>query len=606
MQLADCNSKKSSYLSIVKLKLPPKLQLFIPIFAGIIISIVAITIISINIARNTLYDSIEENLKLEVHNLMKMFEREYALKLEKVKTDLKVANDYFYSEDMQVADEQIQITATNQISNQLHQVEVKKWQRNGKTLQNSFDFVDKMQYLFGGTITIFQKIDSGLLRISTNVLKKDSSRAIGTFIPNDSPVVKTVESGETYIGRAFVVNDWYITAYEPIIKNGKIIGALYVGGKEKDIEKLREIVMGTTIGISGFPYVFDDDAVFVIHPVSEGEDWSHLGFMQEIMEMKSGTLRYYSPTTESSRLTAFNYFEDFHFYVAATIDPVLEARPLISKIIRNSLIVGLIILLALSLFVYFVASENIHRFLKAIESSNKKLSSAREALKRSEKLAELGQLSAAIFKEINKPLSNIFEKSRSLQENFDPDSSVFQNLQEISSQAQKGKNTLSGILNFSKDTRMTLKETNINEMLDICARELVLPKDVSLDIVHDPQNPSLYLDTSKMIQAIKNVARNSIESFSGKGMVNLRAESGSRQVVISIEDNGPGIKPAEYERLFDPFYQDEPRKEKGTGLGLAVSYGIVKMHQGEINIRSNSDQAAGQTGTTVRISLNRN
>ncbi|MDZ7741691.1 MAG: Cache 3/Cache 2 fusion domain-containing protein [Bacteroidota bacterium] len=598
--------KISSYLSIVKLKLPPKLQLFIPIFAGIIISIVAITIISINIARNTLYDSIEENLKLEVHNLMKMFEREYAMKLEKVKTDLRVTSDYFYIQELKIKNKKLSISAANQINGKQHEVEVDQWLRDGAQLQGNFEFVDKMQELFGGTITIFQKIDSGLLRISTNVLNNDGSRAIGTYIPNGSPVVQTIEKGETYIGRAFVVNDWYITAYEPVIKAGKVIGALYVGGKEKDLDELKEIVMGTTIGISGFPYVFDDDAVFVIHPVSEGEDWSHLDFMQEIMEMKTGTLRYYSPTTEGRRLTAFNYFEDFHFYVAATIDPVLEAQPLISKIIRNSVLVGLIILLALSAFVYFVTSEKIHRFLNAIESSNKKLSSAREALKRSEKLAELGQLSSAIFKEINKPLSNIFEKAKSLQENFDKDSSVYQNLQEISSQARKGKNTLSGILNFSSDTRMTLKETNINEMLDICAREMIVPGNVRLLVEKDPRDPSLYLDTSKMIQAIKNILKNSIESLSAKGNVKLKAESGNRQLVISIEDDGPGIDQAEFERLFDPFYQSDRQEGKGAGLGLAVSYGIIKMHQGEINIRSNTDPAAGPTGTTIRISLNRN
>ncbi|MCF8399193.1 MAG: Cache 3/Cache 2 fusion domain-containing protein [Bacteroidales bacterium] len=587
----------------MKLNLPPKLQLFIPIFAGIIISIVAITIISINIARNTLYDSIEENLKLEVHNLMKMFEREYALKLEKVKTDLHVADDYFFARKLKVQDDNVEISATNQITGEQHLVEVKKWVHNGNQLQGNFEFVDKMQSLFGGTITIFQKIDSGLLRISTNVLKKDSTRAIGTFIPNNSPVVKTIKNNETYIGRAYVVNDWYITAYEPILKNGEIIGALYVGSKEKDIEKLREIVMGTTIGISGFPYVFDDNAVFVIHPVSEGEDWSHLDFMHEIMDMKHGTLRYYSPTTKSHRLTAFNYFEDFHFYVAATIDPEIEARPLINKIIRNSIIIGLIILVALSVFVYFITSESIHRFLNALETSNRKLSSAREALRRSEKLAELGQLSAGIFKEVGKPLNAILEKAKQLQESFDKDSSVYRNLDIISREARKGKSTLSGIMNFSTDTKMILKETNINEMIDICARELIIPDHVDLRIEKDPSDPSLYLDTSRMIQAVKNIARNSIESIRKEGYVLIKVASGSRKVVISIEDNGAGIESTEIGKLFDPFYKKDQKAEKGAGLGLAVSYGIVKMHQGDIQILSNMDPDKGETGTKVSISL---
>ena len=83
------------------------------------------------------------------------------------------------------------------------------------------------------TTTIFQKIDSGYVRVSTNVLNLDGSRAVGTYIPNGSPVVQTIETGKVYIGRAYVVNDWYITAYEPLVHNGEIVGMLYVGDKEK-------------------------------------------------------------------------------------------------------------------------------------------------------------------------------------------------------------------------------------------------------------------------------------------------------------------------------------------------------------------------------------
>lgn len=586
----------------MKIQLPPKLRLFLPIFIGIIIAIFVITYLSINTAKNNLDGLIENNLKLEVHNLMKMFEREYALKLEKVKTDLKVAHDYFYTQKFEVGRQELSMPATNQITEYTHEVPVNEWFLDGVLVQNHYGFVDKMQSLFGGTVTIFQKIDSGYLRISTNVPQLDGSRAIGTYIPNNSPVVQSVEQGETYFGRAYVVNDWYITAYEPIYNNGKIIGALYVGGKEKDLQQLREIVMGTDIGLSGFPYVFDEEAVLIIHPVSEGQNWMHLDFMQKIISMKRGTLRYFSPTTENDRLTAFDYFEDFHFYVAATIDPVIEARDLINRIILNTAIVGLIIIAALSLFVYFITSEGIHRFLNALEASNRQLSSAQEALRRSEKLAELGQLSSGIVKEISNPLNRISQKARSMKQDFDTDSVVFSDLDLIDKEAEKGKSILSGILNFSQGTKLTLKETNINEMVEIACQETEFPSNIKLEFIKDENNPIAFLDTGKMIQAVKNIIRNGIESMEKGGTLSITVLSGNRKWAISIADEGKGFTDEEMKMLFDPFRQMNSGKESGTGLGLAVTYGIVKMHHGEIEVRQQQDK----NGTMVTLSFPRN
>jgi methyl-accepting chemotaxis protein len=573
---------------------------------GIVISIVAITLLSINTARTALLDSIEDNLKLEVHNLMKMFEREYALKLEKLETDLKVVNNGFYQSKFVENKQEIKLMATNQISGLSHEVKLKTWFRSSEQLQGDFEFVDKMQKLLGGTVTIFQKIDSGLLRISTNVLKLDGSRALGTYIPNLSSVVKAVENGDTYYGRAYVVNDWYITAYEPIISDGSIVGALYVGGKEKDIQELRNIVMDSQIGLSGFPYVFDDSATFVIHPVSEGENWYHLGFMRKIIEMKKGVLKYFSPTTNTNRLTAFDYFDDFHFYVAATIDPGIEAKPLIDRIVINSLVFGIIILVVLSLFVYFVTADGFQKFLQALDASNRRLNIANQALRRSEKLAELGQLSAGIIKEINTPLLRIKQKAKSIKEGFDPDSSVVRDLNKIVKEAENGRNILSGVTNLAQDTKVTLKETNINEMILVSVHESFLPDGVEVKFKKDDDNPVLFLDTKKMMQALKNIIKNSIDSLGRKGIVHIVASSDSKQVQISIEDNGQGIPEKDSNSVFASFYTSKNKNNAGFGLGLAVTYSIIDLHLGKMLIKANTELNSGGIGTRVVITLPRN
>lgn len=586
-----------------KLNLPPKLKLFIPIFIGIIIAILTITILTINTTTNTLNEFIAENLKLEVKTLKKMFEREYALKLEKVKTDLKVADKEFHSRKLKMLPEQIEFEASNQITKNKHKVNVNLWKLNGHIVQNHYDFVDEMQSLFGGTVTIFQKIDSGYLRVSTNVLKTNGERAIGTYIPNDSPVIKTIENNEVYIGRAYVVNDWYITAYEPIKHKGEILGMLYVGGKEKDLQTLRKTIMELSIGKSGFPYVMDDEGTFIIHPVSEGENWSDMDFMKKILATKNGTLSYYSPTTKSNRFTAFEYFNGFHFYVAATIDPVIETSELKNTIIYNAVIVSIIILILLSVFVYFITSDNIHSFLKEIEASNRRLNKVQDALRRTEKLAELGQLSSGIVREITEPVVKISGKSKSLKESFDKDSTVYSSLDEIQKNAEKTKEILSGILTFSEGNKITLKETNINEITDMVIHDISLPANIELTCIKDKNNIQAWLDTGKVYLMLKNLIMFCINSIPDTGKIIVKVTSDNKNIEIQIHDNSPGLSKEDTKQIFEPFYVLQQSLAPRHGLGLSVAYGIARMHKGDIRISSNSNPEKGETGNEFTIEL---
>lgn len=125
--------------------------------------------------------------------------------------------------------------------------------------------VDRVRNLVGGTVTIFQRMNEqgDMLRVATNVVKTDGKRAVGTYIPrtnpdgNENPVIAKVLAGETYRGRAFVVDDWYITAYEPIWNrdNTRVVGILYVGVKQENIESLRNGILDIKVGKSGYVYV---------------------------------------------------------------------------------------------------------------------------------------------------------------------------------------------------------------------------------------------------------------------------------------------------------------------------------------------------------------
>jgi methyl-accepting chemotaxis protein len=268
----------------------PKIKLYIPIVAGIIFAFSIITIYSVNKQRSNVIRSLEKNLALEVTTLKKMFEREYALKLDKVRIDLDLLHDRFYSSSLKIRNDRQKIKIINQISKTEHEAEIQTWTIDGVTLPGNNDLVDHLNSLVGGTFTIFQKSDSGYIRIATNVLKSDGNRAVKTFIPNNSPVVQTIEKGESFIGRAFVVDDWYITAYEPIRHQGEIVGMLYAGDKEKDISELRSKISELKIGKNGFVCVMDETGKFIVHPFAEGQTWSEEPIIKQILIQKSGII----------------------------------------------------------------------------------------------------------------------------------------------------------------------------------------------------------------------------------------------------------------------------------------------------------------------------
>jgi len=125
--------------------------------------------------------------------------------------------------------------------------------------------VDDIAKVTGAACTLFQRMNErgDLLRVATNIEKADGTRAIGTYIPaynpdgNRNPVVETVLRGETFLGRAYVVNQWMITAYKPLMdKEGQVIGVLFVGCSEQEAyARIRETIMEIKVGQTGYVYV---------------------------------------------------------------------------------------------------------------------------------------------------------------------------------------------------------------------------------------------------------------------------------------------------------------------------------------------------------------
>ncbi|MDA3837498.1 MAG: Cache 3/Cache 2 fusion domain-containing protein [Candidatus Delongbacteria bacterium] len=582
------------------LNYPLKLRFFFPIFIAIVIAIFGITYFAINETKSYVNESIKNNLTLEVKTLMEMLERERTLKIQRVNTFLEVANDTFYDSKLVISNEKIDMSVEDQISNEIHTVKLNKWMVDGEELHSSAKMVEKINSLLGCSVTIFQKMDDGYVRMSTTVERIDGSNAQGTYISNDSPVIKSVESGNTYLGRALVVDDWYITAYEPISHQDKVVGMLYVGVKESDLTVLRDIFSGIQIGKSGYPFVFDENSTMIIHPESEGKNFSSEPFMKKIIGKDKGLLS--NVKNDEKWYIAFEYSDNFKYYVAATVNKKIEMEKITSGIIFSSLLLAIIIIVIISIIVYFVGIETFQKYSNLLEDTEKDLATSQEALKRSERLATMGQLSAGIAHEVNNPLGIVIMYSNLLLEETDSESEMYKDLKTIVTQADRCKNILSGLLNFARKNEVHLEKISAKALVRGVVSNVIIPSEVELNIIDPEDDIEISVDPAQVIQVFTNLIKNAIDAMKQKGKIDLITEFTSSNIRITVKDNGPGIAEEIQGKLFEPFFSTK-KIGKGTGLGLAVCYGIVKMHKGKIKIESNDNPDKGETGSSFVVEL---
>lgn len=277
-----------------------------------------------NIQRNAYIETTDKEMQSHLDDLYTILSDHVNQKQETVNVALNLAHNIMYtSGEVAFSQDMITVRGINQITKEDKDYTIPKMVIGNSRVYNNFKIVDDIKDKSVETATIFQKIDDGYLRISTNVMKLDGTRAVGTFIPNSSNVIKTIENGETYYGRAFVVNDWYLTAYEPIYINGRVQGILYVGIKEKNYDFLKRVFDDKTYFQDGYPFLVDENGLFIIHPTVEGKNYSHANFFKQLISAGENDFksRYLWPENEDGRwkYQYFKYFEPFKAYISVSI-----------------------------------------------------------------------------------------------------------------------------------------------------------------------------------------------------------------------------------------------------------------------------------------------
>ncbi|MFW5887157.1 MAG: methyl-accepting chemotaxis protein [Bacteroidota bacterium] len=360
--------------------------------------------------KKRILNDMDSRMENQVNDLVTLVETYIKQNQEQVNVSLKMANEIMqnFGEIHVSLDEFTEFNAINQETKEVHPVRLKNWKIGGKIVQHNFDLVDKLQTVSNATSTIFQKIDQGYLRISTNVLKLDGSRAVGTFIPNSSPVIQTIERGETFRGRAYVVNDWYLTAYKPIFIDGKVQGILYVGVPEKDLSDLREIFSNKKFLDTGYPFIVDKNGKMIIHPKKEGEIFSDSEFFIKIIESGENQGKAFYFWENSKKIEYFKYFEPIESYVVVSLyeKELLENIRQTRNIIFAAILLSILIFLVVNLWI----SNMIVKGLKKGVEFAKRISTGDLTGKLDiEQEDEVGELSGALNKMVVK-LRDMIEK----------------------------------------------------------------------------------------------------------------------------------------------------------------------------------------------------
>jgi len=443
----------------------------------------------------------------------------------------------------------------------------------GLLFNRNYDLVDRVKEIVFkgekykghdiGTATLFQDD----LRIATNVLDDQGRRAVGTRVSREVKEA-VLDRGETYVGRAFVVTAWYITAYRPIKDiAGRTIGMLYVGMLERPYIDLRNRVMATFAGIASLCVLF------------------LLGLLAFVASRITRPLAVMVDATgkiASGDLT--------HRIEAEGRDEIGQLARAFNRMTDE-----------LSL-----AQEDLTQWGRTlerrVEERTRELREIQDQLVVSEKLASLGKMAAGVAHEINNPLTTILINAHLLLERPGREEEEASTLSLIADETTRCAAIVRGLLDFARQTPSQAAPTDINDVIE---RTLLLlerqasVRNIRIEKALDRTLPPIEVDKSKIQQVFSNLAINACEAMPTGGTLVVAAHLSrdGTHIEITFTDTGIGIPKENIPKLFDPFFTT---KSFGTGLGLAVSYGIIWQRGGTILVRS---EAGKGTVFTVRIPL---
>ncbi len=459
--------------------------------------------------------------------------------------------------------------------------------RGGVLLNQNLPFIDHINRIvypegslpFGshGTATLF--MDD--VRITTNVRLFQDQRAIGTRV---SQAVReaVLTNGQTWLDRAFVVNDWYVSAYEPLLDGqGERVGMLYVGYLEQPFRYMKYGMLALIVAI--FLVVMVLAALFSLR-------WARSIFRP--LEQMNQTMQRVEDGDAGARVGPVGARDEIGA-LAGHLDELLDV---IDDKTR-----------ALQRWAEELDAKVVER-TSELAQSNASLQQAQQQLVKSEKLAAIGQLTASVAHEINNPIAVIQGNLDLMRETLGPHAApVRAELTLLDQQVERMRLIVTQLLQYARPTEYAgyVDAVDVNQVLE---NSLVLVAHLlartGIEVERDLQATARAgVNRQELQQVVINLMINAIQAMPEGGGLRLRTrdrEDGRAGVLLEISDSGPGLSERVRERLFRPFFTT---KNDGNGLGLWISVGLVERYGGSIEGLNRRELGEDLDGATFRVWL---
>ncbi len=388
-------------------------------------------------------------------------------------------------------------------------------------------------------------------RIATSATTPSGRRAVGTLVSEE--VYKHVLlGGQRWIRPGYVVDDWYLTAYEPLRDpQGAVIGAVGLGLLERKFNATERQAEEILFGVALVAVLL---AIFISYGLSNS-------IMKPLNSLIAAT----------EKLTAG--------VAPRELEPDPRA-PIEIEALRKSF----------------------NAMTLAIRERDQQLRrQTSEKLMRSDRLAMVGQLAAGVAHEINNPLGSILLFSRLIMQQVPAEGRIRENLERIEKETKRCHTIVRSLLDFARQREPLVESLDVNHLLDATLKLFegqFLFHNIEVVRDYNPELPAILADESQLQQVFMNIILNATDAMKGTGRLTLTTtEDGEGNIKISVSDTGCGIPPENIDRVFDPFFTTKGVGH-GTGLGLSVSYGIIQKHNGDISVSSTVG-----VGTTFVVSL---
>lgn len=446
----------------------------------------------------------------------------------------------------------------------------------GILLNQNLDFVDTINAIVytpdslpegsDGTATLF--IDD--VRIATNVRLFGELRALGTRV---SAEVRddVLKRQQTWFNRAFVVHDWYISAYEPVYDSfGQAVGMLYVGYLETPFREAKQRVV--TLIVLLFALICGGGVLYSLR-TARGIYRPIEAMSATMNAVQAGDLSARSKAAGTAARRA-NELEQLSRHLDELLDTIQAQNEELTAWGQS-------------------LDRKVAERTAELEASNQMLRDAQHQLALAEKLAAIGEITAGVAHEINNPVAVLQGNLDVLRDTLGQDAQpVEDELRLMDQQIHRIHLMVTKLLQFASPTEYAGYTESVLASEVIADTLVLLGPMIKKSAVHverqDQASHSIHINRNELQQVLINLVSNALHAMPEGGTLTLSSEDGTSEglpgVNIHIRDTGVGISPAALPRVFDAFFTS--RAGEGTGLGLSISYTLVARYGGKISVDS--------------------